>query len=329
MIPKRTRRLRARAAALHPHDDFEDYGPEPNMKLSHAFLVVLLLHVVAVGGLYAFNSMKAGRQASLKTGAGSRAETAATAPETTDREVGGGGPGGAGKPPEEEEKPAPVAKTGAPEKPAARPVSEKAPSAPKGLLAGLRNALHKTAAPAAVSTAAVPAVAQETGLSPTTDAGTPVGADTAHVGKTYLVKAGDTVTRIASELGVALPDLEKVNGLQGNSVLQVGQTLKVPETLLPAAPLPSQTASQAGVSGAPSPGTLPATTAGAIAATVGASDQGTFQDYTIVKGDNPYKLAKKFHITPEELMKANGITDPKKIQIGQKLKIPAPVKKSK
>ena len=48
-----------------------------------------------------------------------------------------------------------------------------------------------------------------------------------------------------------------------------------------------------------------------------------------MKGDNPYKLAKKFHITPEELMKANGITDPKKIQIGQKLKIPAPVKKSK
>jgi LysM repeat protein len=51
-------------------------------------------------------------------------------------------------------------------------------------------------------------------------------------------------------------------------------------------------------------------------------------EYTVVKGDNPYKIAKKFRITPDELMKINGITDPKKIQIGQKLKIPAPQKKA-
>jgi LysM repeat protein len=34
---------------------------EPNMKLSSAFVVVLVLHVVAVGGIYAFNSIKAHR----------------------------------------------------------------------------------------------------------------------------------------------------------------------------------------------------------------------------------------------------------------------------
>ena len=55
---------------------------------------------------------------------------------------------------------------------------------------------------------------------------------------------------------------------------------------------------------------------------------GDMAEYTVVKGDNPYKIAKKFKITPEELMKANNITDPKKIQIGQKLKIPASHKKS-
>ena len=68
MIPKRTRRLRARAAAMStPDSEFEEYGPEPNMKLSHAFLVVLMLHVVAVGGLYAFNSMKASKAPKLTT----------------------------------------------------------------------------------------------------------------------------------------------------------------------------------------------------------------------------------------------------------------------
>src|SRR5947208_16993211 len=37
--------------------DFEDI-PEPNMKLSRALLIVLLLHVVAVSGIIAFNAIK-------------------------------------------------------------------------------------------------------------------------------------------------------------------------------------------------------------------------------------------------------------------------------
>jgi LysM repeat protein len=43
-----------------------DYGEmsEPNMKLSRALLIVLLLHVVAVSGIIAFNAIKA-RQSSL------------------------------------------------------------------------------------------------------------------------------------------------------------------------------------------------------------------------------------------------------------------------
>ena len=49
----------------------------------------------------------------------------------------------------------------------------------------------------------------------------------------------------------------------------------------------------------------------------------------MVKGDSPYKIAKKFKVTPDELMKVNNITDPKKIQIGQKLKIPASQKQTK
>ena len=52
-----------------------DYGDlaEPSMKLSRALLIVLLLHVVAVAGIIAFNAMKT-RQSSLPT---------STAPSTT------------------------------------------------------------------------------------------------------------------------------------------------------------------------------------------------------------------------------------------------------
>jgi cytoskeletal protein RodZ len=46
-----------RASAVSPGMDFEDI-PEPNMKLSRALLIVLLLHVVAVSGIIAFNAIK-------------------------------------------------------------------------------------------------------------------------------------------------------------------------------------------------------------------------------------------------------------------------------
>jgi LysM repeat protein len=48
-----TRRASAASAGM----DFEGI-PEPNMKLSRALLIVLLLHVVAVSGIIAFNAIK-------------------------------------------------------------------------------------------------------------------------------------------------------------------------------------------------------------------------------------------------------------------------------
>ena len=46
-----------RASAASAGIDFEGI-PEPNMKLSRALLIVLLLHVVAVSGIIAFNAIK-------------------------------------------------------------------------------------------------------------------------------------------------------------------------------------------------------------------------------------------------------------------------------
>jgi LysM repeat protein len=52
------KRLHARAAS--GRDEVEEYESEsePSMKLSQAFVVVLILHVVAVGGIYGFNKLK-------------------------------------------------------------------------------------------------------------------------------------------------------------------------------------------------------------------------------------------------------------------------------
>ena len=43
--------------------DYEEMA-EPNMKLSRALLIVLLLHIVAVAGIIAFNTIKTREAAS-------------------------------------------------------------------------------------------------------------------------------------------------------------------------------------------------------------------------------------------------------------------------
>ena len=64
-IPRR--KLRAAAARKSARYDDDEYSvEEPNVKLSRAFVVVLLLHVVAVGGIFAFSTLK-DRQSSSNT----------------------------------------------------------------------------------------------------------------------------------------------------------------------------------------------------------------------------------------------------------------------
>ncbi|MDQ3413615.1 MAG: LysM peptidoglycan-binding domain-containing protein [Verrucomicrobiota bacterium] len=45
--------------------------------------------------------------------------------------------------------------------------------------------------------------------------------------------------------------------------------------------------------------------------------------YTVVKGDNPVTIARRLKVSEVDLLELNQITDPRKLQIGQKLHIPA------
>jgi len=346
MIPKRTRRLRARAATMNHHEsEFEDYGPEPNMKLSHAFLVVLLLHVIAVGGIYAFNSFKASKAPKLTESARSLSpqDQPALPP------LGQGGDdqnsGDSRNQPPSDENPPLVAKTSeatsTTDKTTARTIGEDAPKpSPRvhqGLISAIRAALHKLTAPAGAAAVTASAAAQDAPTPAPVAVSQPsvetpsVPSAPVQTPKTYLVKAGDTLTRISASLGVGIPELEKANNMTSTSILRIGETLQVPDkTANPTTPdLAGQTNQDGGgaiqapptVSGAVSP-----VVQGAVIPSVPSGDT---KEYTVVKGDNPYKIAKKFKITPAELMKVNNITDPKKIQIGQKLKIPPSRKQSK
>ena len=66
---------------------------------------------------------------------------------------------------------------------------------------------------------------------------------------------------------------------------------------------------------------LPAEPLKMTAAKPGPTEDGKY--YIVAKGDNPVSIAKKLKVSQYELLSANGITDPTKLQIGQKLTIPA------
>ena len=82
--PKKRRAATARrASAAAAGMEFEGI-PEPNMKLSRALLIVLLLHVVAVSGIIAFNAIKT-RETSFVANPEQTEKTPVSSPETVKR----------------------------------------------------------------------------------------------------------------------------------------------------------------------------------------------------------------------------------------------------
>jgi LysM repeat protein len=52
------------------------------------------------------------------------------------------------------------------------------------------------------------------------------------------------------------------------------------------------------------------------------SSSDTARTYTVAPGDNPVKIARQLNVSKDELLALNKITDPTKLQIGQKLQVP-------
>jgi LysM repeat protein len=231
---KRLRTTAQRVAAKYASDEHE--VEEPNVKLSRAFVVVLLLHVVAVGGIFAFSALKDRQQAGSGTAKGRsesrealQANVAATtnqneltpAVNSTHRVK----PGETlatiamahGLTPHDLElannlKPGAALVPGkdlvVPEKAALRPVplnvqklveNPKTPAAPKA---------GNNAAP------------DKAGAAPDKDAD--------DGSRSYVVQRGDTPALIARRLKVSAAELLKVNNIQDPRKLQVGQKLAVP-----------------------------------------------------------------------------------------------------
>ena len=70
--------------------------------------------------------------------------------------------------------------------------------------------------------------------------------------------------------------------------------------------------------------TLPPINTTTTTTTLNVTTTTVLEVYEVQPGDGLGKIADKFGVTIDELMAANGITDPDHIEVGQKLKIPPP-----
>lgn len=184
--------------------------PEPNMRLSRALLVMLLLHVVAVGGILAFSLIKEhGRNHAVVSPTSNAVEA-----EDSDTQ---------------------------PVKVESRD-SDHAPADPAGTLAGahpshanepLTRVANEPASnnPASDAALRIAGGSANSGAVSTTPAPTN-GDKNSHLppdsGKTYVVKKGDSPYTIADHFKVEVPALLKLNGIDDPKKLKLGQTLKIP-----------------------------------------------------------------------------------------------------
>ncbi len=257
-------KLNAAVARRAPRlaDDEDDYydEQEPNMKLSHAFVVVLVLHVIAVAGVFAFNTIKT-RQSpvfSEETADKSGNFAAAPAPKTD-----------------------PVEDSSA----ASRTFE------PRGL----------TEAPTEQQSASQKATAEFTG-------------------QTHEMRPGDTLTRISSLYGVSIAAIQTENDIVDPTKIRVGEILRIPSADAPVQV--AQTTAPATAVEEPAP-VVQTESAPAVAQEAPPAPATASDTYEVVSGDNPWSIAKKLNVSYQKLIEVNEIEDATKIQIGQKLKIPA------
>ncbi len=147
----------------------------------------------------------------------------------------------------------------------------------------------------------------------------------------YVVKHGDVLERIAHQNHITVAKLKEANNLSSD-FLHIGQKLVIPAATPKTTVATTATPAASTDKAAPAKPTVAPEAKNKDTAislkpkknkTIIASTNSKPGYYTVVKGDNLTKIAHKFKTTPNAIMTANNLSDPKKLSIGTKLKIPS------
>jgi len=137
----------------------------------------------------------------------------------------------------------------------------------------------------------------------------------------YTVQKGDTIANITKLLGTDWQTLKKMNpsavgksSRNGNWFLKEGKNVSVSHDFK--AVLAQETTAQKKMHGAPH-----------VTAPADKKASGRELIHTVMPGETVWELAvKRYHVHPEEVLRLNNISDPRKLQPGQELRIAMPEK---
>ncbi len=136
--------------------------------------------------------------------------------------------------------------------------------------------------------------------------------------KSYTIKSGDSLGSIAQRFKITMNEIKELNpSIKNIAKIREGQVIKLPSYVNLNAPAPKKHSKPKAIKPVEN---KDAAEGGAFVAPV--APGAAAGEYVIVAGDYPEKIAKKLGVKQDDLMKANKITDPKKLKIGQKLVVP-------
>lgn len=176
----------------------------------------------------------------------------------------------------------------------------------------------------------------------------------------YSVQAGDHLWGLARKFGTTVRELQVLNALDEEATLQIGQQLRLPTGISsttalppvspPAAQVPVSGSSYQVVAGDSLSGiakrfntqvdtlkslngltddrilvgdnlVVPSGDVAAVSAPVASSSTADALIHVVKAGEYPATIAKRYGLSVQDLLDANGISDPRKMQVGQKLKV--------
>lgn len=280
-----TRRKTHRLAAHVSREDQWDYDV-PNIRLSRAFVVVVVLHIVAVGGILAFEVLKPdGRGALALNDDPKRAlgdDLAGAIPEG----VKVGDPRVEGKLPY-------IVRAGD----TVKIIADRFGVSPETI--ERQNGLDRGGRIYPGRQMFIPKSDSDLATTPETEI------------------AGSNVTQLEPKPKEVATEPQRQ--VQPEPVVpprpEVAKVREIPVPVPVPAPTPEPVRPRYAVTESPTPAPVPDK-----ARPVSGKDGGV---HTMARGETPFAIARRYGIKVDQLLKANGISDPTNIQIGQKLNIPS------